>query len=445
MPKLNLAQIFSLFIALLMVSSIASYMLIGRGAEQQQQNIPEQEAPKVQPKIEIYDAEVDANVVELFPSIFLVAKTEEAEKEVIDNAVLQLGKISQFNSYYVAEDKQPKIMKSLTYAANIVLAEDENIIAFTERVRDLNIFSHVELYRIALAKLPKEINYVKEEDKNVTRKHSLEEPFVNIYASMLTLKGDVVKVSLKAYFADGQLFKQIGFEVENISAKPKFLSAESEAKIVELYNRLDVSGSSIYRQKNYNKIKEELEKIEKVEKVKFYLQPISYRIYVNFDDENFLKEHMQDINNALKDANLNFKLSAYSLRIDFDENTNYSELKDKIKNALQKFEANYTLDEPNVYVRADVNLSEFDSSVVESIQEVFGKYDLNAAVKRLALVDLNINKLVDKQTKQEFMLEKRQKAWVDAKRNIDEEVKVEIQAIGQRKEISYIEVREPTS
>jgi len=436
------AEIFSLFIALIMVSSIASYMFFGTNMQKAQEEKIE-EKPKIeQPKIEIYNADVEAEIVELFPSVFLVAKTTEAEKSVVDKEVTSLARMSKFNSYYVQEQQQPKIMQSLTYAANIVLEEDENLDKFVQRVRELDIFNSVELYRIVLAKLPTEIVYIKEEDENVTRKHSLEEPFANIYADPNTIKGDKVRVSLKAYFADGQLFKQIGFEIENLSAKPKFLSKEAHAKILELYNRLNIVAQGSYKQKRYNEIENKLRSLEFVENMKYFMQPISYRIYVDFEDRNFLKERMQDINKALLKEDLNFKISAYSLKINFDENSNYENLKEKINNALEDFNVKYSLDEPRVYINADMNTSKVDNNVISEIQKLIFAYDLNLNMKRFALLELDINKLIDEKSKEEFLLNKKQNGLVNIERTIGEDINVEIQAIGVRDKLEYIEVKE---
>ncbi len=398
---MNATRLFAYFIIFILVASTLAFVweFYVQG-QQQDDNSPPPEDPSV--PLEYRSAgEVDANIVEIFPTLAFSGKTNEVDIDKIDAKVRDANGITGISWSKYGNPEQGSGF-SLAYSAEVSYdsskypAEQiaENISQSTE-----GMLYGIESAALGLLALPKEIE-INNADFNITKTHRLERQFSNAYISAEGRKGDALKVVLNVTLSGEVLIKILAFESKNLTAEAVSLSIEGKYALSELDKRIVIYGDVNYSfLPEGNALEAELLAIDGIENADVEIFPGMKRINLNISDAN-VASRQSDLNSAFSPISgiTNFffvpvdenKLYA---AIDFNDAQPFVQIKNEIINKISALginESGIELKEPSASLNIDLNTSaEKTSTVHTSLKALFGEKRISSTIYQTGKSGIN--------------------------------------------------------
>ncbi len=408
-------QLMSLFIvALFLASSIGIGIQLSSGNNQDNQQDPtdvrgqppqnqDQNLPLInQNRIEVFRSEeVTGRVQEINPNIILTARTEEAEKQSIDSAILQVKGVANLSSNYRQLPQQGLSGINLLYVAQISLDESQRTKReIVEEIQEkaLMLFNF-EVLSSALIEVPKKVKFISTEDESIQRIHEFDSNIVPGFVRLETEEQDEINLVEQASFNGEQLLQIIGIEVNNVTRTPVQESFQKTIKLKELKPRTIFTFEKTLPTLDVNSFKTGLEKLSDVNSV--LIEAKKFNPIISIDLNSFDSNKINELSKAMeevKDVNkveANTLLNKPVILVAFNLDANYEELKQSIK---QKFSdlnfSEYELNEPKQLIGVDASLK--TKNAVEFKKQVIELLPLNASLKEFkqqALTELDSNQI----------------------------------------------------
>ena len=425
--KADKKTLFSIFIVLLFVGSLFGIITYGGG-----RNTP---APTdinglqdINTEPVNYQAQFDANIIEIFPQIIVAGKPTDYDSTTVENKLLELQGVK--NKTFTFRQTTDGSM-NLIITISFVPEKKEEIIS---KIKELEIIEEpIELYQQALLSVPEDANFTS--DSNQTIEYYFGEAPMEGVIGIDSLKGDSISVFCYASFSGNQLLSATGIESYNNSSSPQMLVSSGDFNVISYESQISLQAENMII---YSKDKNSLE--EKIKKdynnTEFSYNVTQNLIYNISEDQN--TEELEKDMNTLKE---NSKILDYS--IDTEANTlevylkedvsleDYNLLKTQIKDLTN---SKIITSEPKITLNILFNYSEIDIQKINEIISGFGFE--NAEYKTAAIVDTN-NLVIEGQ---KYQYEQATTiASVDYPEDLNKTtLTLQIQAYAQRDKILYL-------
>lgn len=404
---MNATRLFAYFIIFILVASTLAFVweFYVQG-QQQDGNSPPPEDPSV-PLAYKSTGEVDANIVEIFPTLAFSGKTNEVDIEKIDARVRDANGVTGINWSKYRNPEQGSGF-SLAYSAEISYDNSKysaeqatgNISESTE-----GVLYAIESAALGLVALPKEIE-LNNADLNITKTHRLERQFSNAYISAEGRKGDALKVVLNVTLSGEALVDIQTFESKNITAEAVPLSLEGKYALSELDKRIVIYGDVNYSYlPDGNALQAELLGIEGIENADVEVFPGMQRINLNIFDAN-ASSRQDDLNisfSSIAGITNFFFVPADENRlyaaIDFNDAQPFVQMKNEIISKISALginENDIELKEPGASLNIDLNTSaEQTSAVHTSLKVLFEEKRISSTIYQTGKSNVNFLTISD--------------------------------------------------
>lgn len=221
--KLDNKTIFSILLVLLFVGSIFAIMTTGGDRAKPGSDINSDLNVNLTPVN--YNAQFDANVLEVFPQIIVAGKPVDYDQASIDNKLLELQGLKSKNvSFRQTEDGSINVVITL----NILADKKQEIVS---KIKELNIIEEpIEMYQYALLSVPAEVNFTNDNNQEIL--YSFGATPIEGIINIETLKEDNISVACYATFSGQKLLSATGIEMYNISSYPQMLISSGDFNVI---------------------------------------------------------------------------------------------------------------------------------------------------------------------------------------------------------------------
>lgn len=397
---MNATRLFAYFIIFIMIASTIAFVWEFYVQGQQNGNEP----PPVTPPSPLQyksAGEIDANIVEIFPTIAFSGKTNEVDIDKIDAKVRDANGITGINWSKYGNPEQGSGF-SLAYSAEATYDNSkysageiaENISESAE-----GTLHAIEAAALGLVALPNEIE-LSNADLNITKTHSLERQFSNAYLSVEGRKGDALKAVLNVTLSGEALIDILAFESKNLTAEAVPLSLEGIYALSELDKRIVIYGDVNYSYlPDGNGLEAELLAIDGIENADVEIFPGMKRISLNISDANAASKQ-GDLNSAFSSiagiTNFFFvpvdENHLYAA-IDFNEAQPFASLKAEIINEISALGISISgieLKEPSASLNIDLNTGTGQTSAINtSLKTLFGQKHISSNTYQTGKSNIN--------------------------------------------------------
>ncbi|MCR4368686.1 MAG: hypothetical protein NUV67_02145, partial [archaeon] len=249
-------QVWSLFIVIIMVGSILGIVGLSGQDNSNQSPPPTNQNPTPPTTVDYLAQNVEAKVIELFPTAILVASTSSFETPPVDSALLGLEGISTLaNGQFIT----PAEGRTENYRAEIRLSSTKNISGVIAQANDLNLLSNVQIFPQALVAVPEKITFTNPE-LGLTKEYSFPRRQAPAVVDSGTFADDEVLVSIYSTFQGNTLVNVQAIENQNLTSQPAQYPVTSTFVISSLSNDFSIFlEESIEKQAALGQIKSSLE------------------------------------------------------------------------------------------------------------------------------------------------------------------------------------------
>ena len=390
MVEINSKTIWILFTAILMVGSIWGYVFLAGGPTGNNPAPTDTTPPPEPTTIQFSAKNIDANVLELLPSLILTAPTNNTDVDSLQQAIKSIEGIDKVASAQFTPSQGGSA--AWVFIAELQLKKDANREAIAQKLSEVPDFVQPQSVATGIISLPKTVTFTN--DLNLTQQHTFTDPRKNAYLSIDTLPGDKIIAELQASFKGAQLQNLLVFEGFNITATPMPKTTEGSFRIAKLENKLSFTAKT-----NYSKsltIAEQLKKIIaengadsnssiKVERVFPELEIVFTKPYVEQDLNTFFSQQKGVLAFDLSSSDKN------SASIYFDETADFDSFRENLESELNSF--NFPVKEiiePEVPLGSEIS---FDDGInvaalAENLSKSFGTEGLqDMAFSRIAAIE----------------------------------------------------------
>ncbi|MFH1225207.1 MAG: hypothetical protein V1676_05385 [Candidatus Diapherotrites archaeon] len=386
-------QAMSIFIIIVMVGSIIGFAMMFLGDK------PAEQAPPAgngaAPTAIAFKAEnVDANVVEIFPSMRLIATTDKPELSAIDSQVRSASGVRNISSYFAGSAPEGST-GALLYIAEVTFdparSASEIISAITEKSDALY---DIEAYPYGLVSVPKTVAFYNA-DLEMSKNYTFPNPLIQSILASETMKGDSIQVEITADFVGGIVSKMLTYETYNPNSGMMLVSAVGNYKVSALLPALIFNGTvPLPSSPESSTLKSELLAVQGVNDANLEFSNPDYTINLELD-QNIGSEISADFNSALFAISgvLNVTVQEpATLKVKYGRDASVSEVEKALRSAVS--DAGFSVKElkiPEINISAEISLSEgVDSSAAASgIAAILSKYSIDAKPYRKAVFDYN--------------------------------------------------------
>ncbi len=389
------SQLMSLIVIAVMIASSLGFAMLAAQGSPTAKPPPSEPPPISSPTVLAFSAEdIDAEVVEIFSSMVLTAKTPQAEIEKIDAELSTTPGIGRFTSRYRLATQEELSQGGLTYIADVYMKPGYAALDIVEFVSENSRYlTSVQGGVSGLVELPKKVTF-ENKQLDVKRMHEFEDRLVQAYLSVDSRKGDRIKVSLDAEFSGEQISKLLAFEVYNENTAPVQHTITATFTIASLEPRLRVVADINYTyMPDEDALRSEISSVQGVQGLELDVSDPYPVLYLEFDRN--VEELRSDINAALFAVagveDVRFYSARDAANIDFDLSADFSRLKSDITAAVESAGAKLSsLKDPRVNLLADLNTSPTDAlAVSDSIKALLAPKNIDAKVYQYAAFDAN--------------------------------------------------------
>ena len=312
-------------------------------------------------KQELYFAESDANVLELFPQLSIVAKPLDYDQEIIQQKFDEIEGIKNTTIQFTQEDENNFFVM---INANIDGEKKENV---EKNILDMDILKEIEIYQSALLKVPYTITFTNDQNKEIEQAFVSEK--IEGIIKNTTKKGDQLSVMIQAIFQGESMVYVRGVEQQNLSESIQMLFSEGEFEIIGWENKFLISGITEI-DNNTSTLKEIIDQNNTTIE-RNYLGDLIIK------DNNLSLEEIMDKNGSVV---LDYNKTDQELILTLDTSSLDLESYTLLINELQELDQNLTIIQKP---KTQINIS-FDAEKIEE--------DLINKINNLNITDLNIKK-----------------------------------------------------
>ena len=356
--KWDKKTIASVILVVLFLGSILATGLVELLREKEEGDVDQ--TPQEQ-KQELYFAESDANVLELFPQLSIVAKPLDYDQEIIQQKFDEIEGIKNTTIQFTQEDENNFFVM---INANIDGEKKEEI---EKNILDIDILKEIELYQSALLKVPYTITFTNDQNKEIEQAFVSEK--IEGIIKNTTKKGDQLSVMIQAIFQGESMVYVRGVEQQNLSESIQMLFSEGEFEIIGWENKFLISGITEI-DNNTSALKEIIDQNNTTIE-RNYLGDLIIK------DNNLSLEEIMDKNGSVV---LDYNKTDQELILTLDTSSLDLESYNLLINELQELDQNLTIIQKP---KTQINIS-FDAEKIEE--------DLINKINNLNITDLNIKK-----------------------------------------------------
>ena len=360
-------QLGAIFMAVIMFGSILGIFGLQGNSNN---NAPEGYVPDVPvnqtPTAVPYEVPtVDATVLELFPTIIIIAKSGDFELNETTSKILSIEEVISINNAQFFDSAS----SNENFRADIRLNSPESIQTAFDSISAIESLTNIQIFPQALVSLPESVEF-RNEGLDLTQEHTFVEPQTQAYVTMNTLKGDELTVSLNASFEGSVLVSLNAFELSNSSSASQIYFTDDSFSIASLENEFLVRGSVDYSQRelleNAKTIIEENNGASTIQ-----VSPLNTSMSVYFSDSNsFFAEDLNFLLSSFEGVVSNNIAPDNSLVIVvFDPETDFDFLKTSLEEELNSFGFDVErIEEPVVSLQGTIQ-AESKEALLESIEQ----------------------------------------------------------------------------
>ena len=356
--KWDKKTIASVILVVLFLGSILATGLVELLREKEEGGVDQ--TPQEQ-KQELYFAESDANVLELFPQLSIVAKPLDYDQEIIQQKFDEIEGIKNTTIQFTQEDENNFFVM---INANIDGEKKEEI---EKNILDIDILKEIEIYQSALLKVPYTITFTNDQNKEIEQAFVSEK--IEGIIKNTTKKGDQLSVMIQAIFQGESMVYVRGVEQQNLSESIQMLFSEGEFEIIGWENKFLISGITEI-DNNTSTLKEIIDQNNTTIE-RNYLGDLIIK------DNNLSLEEIMDKNGSVV---LDYNKTDQELILTLDTSSLDLESYTLLINELQELDQNLTIIQKP---KTQINIS-FDAEKIEE--------NLITKINNLNITDLNIKK-----------------------------------------------------
>lgn len=356
--KWDKKTIASVILVVLFLGSILATGLVELLREKEEGGVDQ--TPQEQ-KQELYFAESDANVLELFPQLSIVAKPLDYDQEIIQQKFDEIEGIKNTTIQFTQEDENNFFVM---INANIDGEKKEEI---EKNILDMDILKEIEIYQSALLKVPYTITFTNDQNKEIEQAFVSEK--IEGIIKNTTKKGDQLSVMIQAIFQGESMVYVRGVEQQNLSESIQMLFSEGEFEIIGWENKFLISGITEI-DNNTSTLKEIIDQNNTTIE-RNYLGDLIIK------DNNLSLEEIMDKNGSVV---LDYNKTDQELILTLDTSSLDLESYTLLINELQELDQNLTIIQKP---KTQINIS-FDAEKIEE--------NLITKINNLNITDLNIKK-----------------------------------------------------
>lgn len=356
--KWDKKTIASVILVVLFLGSILATGLVELLREKEEGGVDQ--TPQEQ-KQELYFAESDANVLELFPQLSIVAKPLDYDQEIIQQKFDEIEGIKNTTIQFTQEDENNFFVM---INANIDGEKKEEI---EKNILDINILKEIELYQSALLKVPYTITFTNDQNKEIEQAFVSEK--IEGIIKNTTKKGDQLSIMIQGIFQGESMVYVRGVEQQNLSESIQMLFSEGEFEIIDWEDKFLIFGTTEI-DNNTSALKEIIDQ-NNTNIEKNYLGDLIIK------DNNLSLEKIMDKNGSIV---LDYNKTGQELILTLDSTNLNLESYNLLIKDLQEQDQNLTIIQKP---KTQLNIS-FDAEKIEE--------DLINKINNLNITDLNIKK-----------------------------------------------------
>lgn len=406
--------IISIILVVLFLGSIIAAGVAGLMESASQKDVLPEDQNNTQ---ELYTAQTDAKVLEIFPQITVIAKPLDFDQENIKTKIDAISGIKsttvQFNQ---ADENEFYVMIS----ANIEADKKEEIM---ENISKLEFLESIELYQSALLEVPYTITFTNDANKEI------EQAFVSKkiegIINQTTQKEDQLSILVQAIFVGDVMTYVRGIEQQNLAEGIQMIFSELNLNIVNWQNKYLVSGITTIDNNVSSEIKTEMNYDNLMINTYFSGQLIV---------DNNINSKLDEIIDENESIVLDYNLSDNVTRINLDlENINLEKYNQLILDLSEIDEDLNILKEPSLEISISFDTNDINLDFMEKLAELNIQ---NPKVKKLA--DVDVSKLIIENKEYEYD-QNITSTWLDYPQDINKtEELFTIQGYVSRNKIFYI-------
>lgn len=356
--KWDKKTIASVILVVLFLGSILATGLVELLREKEEGGVDQ--TPQEQ-KQELYFAESDANVLELFPQLSIVAKPLDYDQEIIQQKFDEIEGIKNTTIQFTQEDENNFFVM---INANIDGEKKEEI---EKNILDINILKEIELYQSALLKVPYTITFTNDQNKEIEQAFVSEK--IEGIIKNTTKKGDQLSIMIQGIFQGESMVYVRGVEQQNLSESIQMLFSEGEFEIIDWEDKFLIFGTTEI-DNNTSALKEIIDQ-NNTNIEKNYLGDLIIK------DNNLSLEKIMDKNESIV---LDYNKTGQELILTLDATNLNLESYNLLIKDLQEQDQNLTIIQKP---KTQLNIS-FDAEKIEE--------DLINKINNLNITELNIKK-----------------------------------------------------
>ncbi|HLC79858.1 MAG TPA: hypothetical protein VJG83_05570 [archaeon] len=375
-------QVFSLFIAVIMVGSILG--IISYTDSSNSAPLPSVPSSSVAPTTITYSASaVQGSVLQVFPTAVLIAYTTESDASAIDSKLYQVeGVLSVNNSQFVSIGDP-----SSNFRSEIRFSSAESAREAVDSIKKINTLSNVKMYLQALIATAQEIEF-SNADLGLTQKYSFANSQVQAFVNSTTQKDDNVTITIQAEFFANNLSNSVAFEEQNLTSSEQIYFAGADLQISSLENEFFLrSFVPITSNSSLESIKSEL--LTKDPSGTFEIAAASAQTKIIFADPERIFE--QDINTFFAGFSgvnsFSISLDQNFALVEFDSSGDYNEFKTSLRSELDSlgFEVE-SIEDPQQVLQGKMEYANGKQEFLSLLNGLESKHQLEIEVLQKAII-----------------------------------------------------------
>ena len=389
-------QIFSIFIAVLLIASIVGVTAFYSFPDQDNGNNDGDGLTDLPPTaIEFVAEDVEAVVFQLLPSIHIVAETVKTDVIALNTSIYSIEGIKRVNGSF-QQWSYTNLGTGFIYIADISFDADLNSAFILEALANETSLQYVEGRNYALVELPKKVSmHSADEVLNLSREYEFSENITEAMVGFGSIEEDVLKVELSATFIGEQATNILASESKNVTATPEEKNVLLSAPVAELEETLlfnaEVKRSSL---ENLDSLEQDINAVNGILNAQVFVPGIVAKI--NISGTGALEEQtLSNFESFLNDLNAenvsleNAPLSGFVLFNSKISSQDFLEKLSAIKAEAAGFEIDTLIEEETGFLSGQAALASVNSgpqgSTITALLEAKG---IEADIKQPANLTL---------------------------------------------------------
>lgn len=445
---LDKKKVYTLIMAFLMAGSIFSFSFFFGSPQDSSSNQPPEGILPNDPSISNptalrFEAQnVPATVEQLFPTMFVTARTNEPEISKIDLKVSSVGGVKRVNNSFYRQNNPQELAGPLIYIAELSVESNVSREQLAEEIGSLEFFSDSTVFSVGLVSLPRTV-VLSNPDLNLTQEHTFSNPASQAYLNIGTVIGDEISVSLETVLVGKTMQNLLAAEENNLTGAPKIVSMSQEFELSSLENTLVFTAStSGLTEQTSDDVSEKLRALEGISGATVSFSPSSEPIEIIFSEE--AKLFQEDLETFFSDYNgvTDFDANAVERKasVFVDSKQALGEFVPKLRELLDSLD--FTVQEiivPDITLEGQIHTVSIPSQELVTQLKIILEESGVTETSFLQKASVKASELTDPNSNETFEVEGGEfEAQVSTERRAGETVSLDIFAIASRGKIGSI-------